>query len=88
MKKSDAEVNVSWEQLPMFHAHGIKIVLEVLLDPEDESVVIATEARSGPSGPLLALKTIPPRHYSEAFLALATAVEDLKSLVRNHTAPF
>lgn len=82
--------NVQWSQpsLDLGPRPAVRLVLEVLLDPQDETAVVSVEARTFPERTLVALYTSPPAPYFIAEEVVRLFGTDFTKLLREHTGPF
>lgn len=82
--------NVEWSQPSLFLGPrpALRLLLEVLLDPQEETGVIAVEARTYPSRELVALKTSPPVPFADVERVARTFAVDFLTMLREHSGPF
>lgn len=80
---------VSWSQ-PSLLDGGIPMRLrfEVLIDPVDETAVLALEAREYPSATLVALEATGPVPYHRVEDVARELGAKFTAMLREHTAPF
>jgi hypothetical protein len=80
----------SWTQpsLPLGPPPALRLLLEVLLDPQEERAVLSIEARTYPDKQLVALCSRGEVHYSDIEYHVRELGFIFTRLIREHTDPF
>lgn len=82
--------DIRWTQpsLDLGPRPAVRLLLEVLLDPQEESAIVSIEARTFPERSLVALSSRPSIAFSEVEAAVREMGAEFTALLRDHTAPF
>lgn len=78
----------SWSQPSMFGAQAIRLRVDVLFDPLEQSAIYSIEAREFPSRELRALWSTGPRHIASGAASLAELDREFHRLFYELTQPF
>jgi len=79
----------SWTQPDLFESRTpLRVRLEVLLDPEDQTGVVVFEARSFPAQTLVALTSSSPVGYENLDATVRSIGRTFTEFLHQHTGPF
>lgn len=81
--------SASWSQPSLLESRcPVRLRFDVLVDPVDETAVVAYEAVQFPSRTLIALWSTSPVALSEVEATVREAAREFTALIREHTGPF
>lgn len=82
--------DTQWSQpsLDLGPRPAVRLLLEVLLDPQEELGIVSIEVRTFPERNLIALLSRPAVPYGEIEAVVRDVGREFTDLLREHTPPF
>lgn len=81
--------SLAWSQPALFDSHiPVRLRFDVLVDPQEETAVIAFEAVQFPEKRLIALESTGPVAFSAVEERVRGMATRFTALIREHTGPF